>query len=567
MDESQVHFELFMRRTVQSDWRLDCAGEDKAVLIAAGKAALRDSRAIAIKVTRETLDPETRQFSSFTVHQEGDLNPPRRRVAPRDSSGDPPCLTAEDFWKPHARQTIARLLKDFLKRARVTAFELLHRPDLAERLEASGMELQHAMQKVAVAESQASDQSVHTLIRNYQRLCEAALSRVIKAGRADAFPKLGRDGVDAVIARLGDRPDRLFLLGGVVAREIAPMKTWAEKSNRLVELVDMGPEDGPRRAAWLSVIEPILIDIVSEPDSALELMGAQRDLGGVLAAMTQVAAAPEVALLLGLDHRLGRDLAPLTGAPARLAPLVASGEMQGLGPVIARRVIAELRGQRRLRPHDAEGEIQLLRALAMALSATAGRLLSPEEIQEAFIDRSRQLVTSNFVEDLTGGRDDIRAEISALVRLCENVAGSANKRSAARWLVGAVTALRFETEISQMRDTPAGKLAVLAGLQRAIAPVDLSERESADIARVFAALGDQIEAQARVAAQIARARAPLAQRLAALMKMASGEAAPLGPAADRARAEILRLVKAPEHREDLAAAPDMVARVRALLAA
>ena len=32
----------------------------------------------------------------------------------------------------------------------IPAYELLHRPDLAEKLEASGVELQHAIQKVAV---------------------------------------------------------------------------------------------------------------------------------------------------------------------------------------------------------------------------------------------------------------------------------------------------------------------------------------------------------------------------------------------------------------------------------
>ena len=51
-------------------------------------------------------------------------------------------------------------------RAQVTPFELMHRPDLAEVLEASGVELQHAVQKVAVPQSQATGQGVHELIRH-----------------------------------------------------------------------------------------------------------------------------------------------------------------------------------------------------------------------------------------------------------------------------------------------------------------------------------------------------------------------------------------------------------------
>ena len=59
--------------------------------------------------------------------------------------------------------------------------------DLAERLEASGVELQHAIQKIAVPESQNTGQAVHDLVRHYQRLSEQAIERLLQAGRRDQF--------------------------------------------------------------------------------------------------------------------------------------------------------------------------------------------------------------------------------------------------------------------------------------------------------------------------------------------------------------------------------------------
>ena len=112
---------------------------------------------------------------------------------------------------------IGRVLEDWLARQGVTAFELLHRPDLAEKLEASGVELQHAVQKVAVPESQAVGQPVHDLVRHYQKLADKTLERVIAAGRRGQFPSLENHSLADLAHRLAGQADRAFIMGGVVS--------------------------------------------------------------------------------------------------------------------------------------------------------------------------------------------------------------------------------------------------------------------------------------------------------------------------------------------------------------
>ncbi len=78
-------------------------------------------------------------------------------------------------------------------------------------------------------------------------------------------------------------------------------------------------------------------------------------------------------------------------------------------------------------------------------------------------------------------------------------------------------------------------------------------------------IGGLVEADSRLVALLARAKAPVVHRLDLLLRLAVGEAAPLGPAADRARAEALKLLKAPDLRAEMSRSPEAAIRVKGLL--
>ena len=98
-----------------------------------------------------------------------------RRVA---ESTEPLCVTPQDLYSLHARDRIGRLLEDWLARQRVTPFELLHRTDLVEKLEAGGSDLTHAIQKIAIPEAQARGKGTHEMMRTFQGLVERAMQRL-----------------------------------------------------------------------------------------------------------------------------------------------------------------------------------------------------------------------------------------------------------------------------------------------------------------------------------------------------------------------------------------------------
>ena len=162
----------------------------------------------------------------------------------------------------------------------------------------------------------------------------------------------------------------------------------------------------------------------------------------------------------------------------------------------------------------------------------------------------------------------VLCEAEALTRLCENVTGVANKRSAARWLSACVGSLRFESEMRQSGgQTAAQKLGVLAALQRAVRACGLSDRDEADISSAIGAVGGTVEGEARIVVMLARSPAPAPQKLSVLLRLAAGETAPLGPAADRAKAEAIKLFRAPDARAALAASPETLAPLKTLMKA
>ena len=566
MERGQVHYELFVRRTPQSSWALQLATENRVQALETAEDMLAEGRVAAVRVTKETLDPSSREFDSVTLLTKGAPEQARRKVV-RESAAESPCLSPADLLTLHARETIARVLDDWLRRNRVTPFELLHRPDVAEKLEASGTELQHAIQKVAVPESQSGGKPVHDCIRHYQRLADQAAERVISAARKGRFPDLSKESLGEAAWRLADDPEALFLLGGAVAQALASAESWGAKADRLLDLWESAPAEEPLHGLCRAVIEPLLAEMTNARAALSELLGGKRDLGGDLLALACLAAPNEVETLTGMDARLKRVLPELTGTARRLGAHVAAGAFKSLNSQIARRVLTELLGPRRLRPTDPKGEIETLRALAMILTASAGRLIAPEDVQAVFFERSKTLVAADFLEGYLAQTETALGEAEALVRLCENVTGGLNKRQAGRWLTASVTAHRFERDLRDGADSPAVRLAALAALQRSIRKAGLPQNDADPVLAKIGDVGGLIEADARLTAQLARAPAPIGQRLGLLLKLASGDAAPLGPAAERARAEALRLMKSPELRAEIAAQPELTEKLRALAAA
>jgi hypothetical protein len=569
MSRNPVHFELYARRKPNAPWTLELAAEDRARVLEAAEEMLADKAAVAVKVSKETLDPHTGEFRTITVLSKGMVEVKKRGKYDEEES-PALCVSPQDLYTIHARERIGRLLDTWLSRRRVITFELMHRADLLEALETSGTEIQHALQKLAIPESHRGI-SVHEVIRTFGKLVERAIERVLKDEKKGAFPEVSPEmGVNRfakAAEAMGDEPERLYLLGGGVAKHLAHGDTCREKVGLLLDLAEAAPAAGRARKLAFQVLEQPLGELLGARGGLKDILGAELDLGASIAALTRMAVGREVEIMARMDPAVGRAIPPLQGEALRLSHWLEKDVFEDVRGAIGRRVLKELLGSRRLCPGDPDAEIQLLRALAMALTAAAGKMLTLEDVQQAFLERSKNLVSTEFVTAYLQGRPSALAEAQALVRLAENVTGPAAKRLAARWIHGAIDSLKFENELRQGAEGPAARLLALADLQRHAARIGLQDAERDKITARIGEIGGLVETDAKVTAHLIRSKADMAQKLTYLFRLASGEAAPLGPAADRARSEAMKLLKSPEVRADLAGSPHLMEQVRGLMRA
>lgn len=566
MTDRPVHFEVFTRRSPKASWALEMATESRDQAMAAAESLLKEGRA-AVRVSRETFNPETGEFQSTRLMEKGVVVEEKKPRIIRET--DSVCASPSDLYTHVARDKIGRLLEDWLRRYDATPFELLHSPKLAETLEASGNDLLHVAQKLSVPESQDTGVPLHELIRRWQGLFDRACARLIQDGRKNLFPDLTPDSVVAVVGHLSDHPDRVYVLGGSLARSLRDARGATAKLGVLLTYGErLAAEPRERGLAWaMQVIEMPVVEIVSGRGSLSELVGEDLDLGGSLALLTQLAAGREVELISRHDARVARIMPPLEGVLAGYDRLIQAGHLPQLASIASRRCVTELKGPRRLCPDDAMAEIETLRALALCMSAAGRDEGQREDIKQAFIERSKKLVTSDFVTALMSDIEDPAEEVERLIWLCENMVGVSNKREAARWLMTFVGQQRFERSLRDSHEPAPQRLQKLAKMQGRVRAAQLIEKDGDDICLKIGQIGALIASDVRLLAQVQRSPATPVQKLAMLTGFAAGQTAPTGPLAEEAKLLAMKLLRDPAVRQALISQPQVLVALRPMMQA
>lgn len=559
-----THYEVFGRRpngALNLEHSLE--SESRALQLADSMWASREF--VAIKVVRETRDPETGEFKSAVIRKEGDFSAPAPRRATGASAG-PACKTGADLYGPHARVRIAEHLAGWLGRKTLTAFELLHRLDQADALRNAGGEYQHAIQKFAVPESLARGASVHEVIRSLHTLIDEAAGNLRSAQKAGRILPLSPAAFAAVCDALAKEEDRIFLVSAAVAGWIGKAATWAEKVDRVLTLAESAPKGGPGRDLAMFVLAQPLGEMLALPAVLDEVLGGELDLGGRLAATARMLAPEAIEALAAADPAAAAQVPPATEAAARAGRVLADPRFESLRGLIGKRLLAEISGQKRLRPADAEAEIELVRALAAALSLAAGKQMPADAVREAFAERSAAMVGAEFVTAYLSAQRTAMDEALALTRLLESAVGQANKRQAARWLQSCLTGLKFDTEINSAAVPASDRLALLAQISRRAARAGRDVAGVEPLLQTLGEIGGRIEAEGKVIAQMLRLPSPV-HRLQGLIRMANGETAPRGPASERAHKEARKVMNAPETTHELSRDPRVMHQVQTMMRA
>ena len=254
----QVHFEVFRRAGARGGWGLhEVVGErDRALAMA--KDLMTSEKAAGVKVVKETYDDDSGDYLSLKIFEDGPT-PMKLAPAQEDAPQAMPCFKPDDLYSYHARQTMMRLLADFLARNKVTITELIHRADLLDKLEATGTLYQHAVQKIAVAQAASGTTPVQQIVKSLTDPHHSrATQRVYRDQRKGLFPNPRADQFAELATKLAGQGDAAYLFNGALARSLKDTPGWNEKILALMEILASAPQSGDPRTLVLSSIDAVM---------------------------------------------------------------------------------------------------------------------------------------------------------------------------------------------------------------------------------------------------------------------------------------------------------------------
>ncbi|HVU21144.1 MAG TPA: hypothetical protein VHE09_10460 [Rhizomicrobium sp.] len=526
----EVHYEIFTRQGSKGGWKMLDVRSDREVAIEFAKSLMADERATGVKVVKETYNNETGDYLTLKIFEDGH-NTFKSTPAQEDAPHALPCFKPDDLYSYHARATISRLLGDYLARNKLTLTELSHRADALERLEATGTILQHAIQKIAVAQAASTTTPVQQIVKSLNELVNAAFQRVYRDKQKGYFPNPALAEFNRLAATLCKQPDGAYVLNGAIANHLRDAKGWDEKVMRLLALTEQA--DGEGRTLLLASIDAIIAEILSGAAALRDLIGAQESFGDEMASLVE--------LFLGVEPK--QD-----GARKGLIALThhfAADDLPEARTAIAQRLMAEFRSIKRLRPASLIEEFQTLRRIADRLVRGLGKYLSHEDLIAAFTLRSKRLVTNETLNEHLAEAVAPDEKLNLLLAVEENIIGAENKRRLAEFLIPILTALSFETHFQNMKLPILARLQALAALQARVLRSGFQDNQKDEIAALLDKTANEAEQRAKLFDSLLANVAGPVERARKLLKLCTDGYVTEGQLATRARGLVIAQLSQP----------------------
>jgi len=524
----EIHYEIFSRLGAKGGWRMLDVRSDREAAIDFARSLMADERATGVKVVKETYNDDTGDYLTLKVFEDGH-NQFKSTPAEEDVPHALPCFKPDDLYSYHARATISRLLGEYLARNKLTLTELSHRADALEKLEATGTVLQHAIQKVAVAQAASTTTPVQQIVKSLNELTNNAIHRVYRDHRKGYFPNVPVEGFNALAAKLNGQSDASYVLNGALALHLSDAKGWDDKVMRLLTLVERA--GGAGRDLLFSSIDSIVAEILSGSAALHELIGPRENFGEELASLVE--------LFLGAEPQGGR--AGLTA----LTQHFAADDLPEARTAIAGRLMAEFRSVKRLSPTSLFGEFQTLRRIADRLVRGIGKYLSHEDLIAAFTLRSKRLVTHETLSEHLADAATPDEKLARLLFVEENIIGAENKRRLAAFIMPTITTPAFDAHFHNARTAVLSRLQALAHLQSRVRRSGLQDTQRQEIADRLDKLACEIEARGKLFETVlANAPGP-AERANTLLKLCTGGLLTEGRLSARARELVIAQLSKP----------------------
>jgi hypothetical protein len=530
MSQREIHYEIFRRVGAKGGWTLHDVNNRREAALEIAKQLMADESATGVKVVKETYNSDTGDYQTLKIFEDGH-NKMKVEVAAEDAPHALPCFMPDDLYSYHARNTMGRLLAEYLARQKLTITELIHRADALEKLEATGTVYQHAIQKVAVAQAANTQTSVQSIVKSLNELSTKAMERVYRDERRGYFPKAAAGKFAALARELAQKSDKSYLLNGAIARYLADATNWDEKLMRLLSILKEVEGDDPASLLLLSAVDSIGAEILNGSAALHELIGNTENLGA--------------SLFLLVHLFLGQKMEGARSGIAAVTQHFAADDLPESRTAVANRILAELKSVKRLCPNSLVDELKTLRKIANKLVLGQGKFLSNEDLIAAFTLRSKRLVANEAVAEHLQEAAQPDAKIERLLLIEENIIGIENKRQLSAFFAPIITSSAFEAQFLFAKTPIVARLQRLTELQSRARRAGFQDLQKQEICDALDKVASEAEGRAKLIESVEAKAANNVERATALLRLCAGGVLTEGRLMTRARNSILSCMGRP----------------------
>lgn len=520
MKSSNVHYEVLGQRGTA--WTILAVIDDQEKALAKAREAQASYR--AVKVMRERFDKASNTYRSGQIFFSG------AQAKPSKFDNDMPsiCWKTEDFYSYEGRRAINRLLRKELTEWGLTATELIHSPDMVQRLQDNGTSVQRAVQQTAIVQIRETGQGVQERIKQIYELIEKG-SRILRKDAPD-FPEITGDNIDSLVGTIDSKESRSYLLHGALAKYLSGCRDFNDKLTRVIGLIRA---DHP---AWVhEVADNFVAELLSIGKVLPVLIGKRDSLKEEMMAAAELAsgqASPE-------DRRFTPD--------ARMVNrLIAANKMPKTQQSLTRYLSESMSGARRLVEGTVVEEASAVSELAACLKRPDGTWIGEITMVEAIGKRCARWLHPEAISELLAGAQDPEQKFERLMTLSRHVFGNSNKRKLGEFLMPIISSPQGEVFLTLEGGTVTAKLKRLRVMQDQVLQCGLQEMHSKKIAEKLDELSCRIIRNAQLIERMTQGKSSSVEKCFSLLRMTVEGYFTRGKADTMARDAIRRSIAKPD---------------------
>ncbi|ACI99164.1 hypothetical protein [Rhodospirillum centenum] len=516
-----ISFEVQVFRT--DHWVLEriCRSEQEAREFAVHILPRHDG----VRIVREFNRPggqgtvETVIFTEMRLHS-------RRPIAISPIEEAPVCTASQQYLGPDSRQTISRLLRQYLEEKGLTASELLHNAGEMKRVMNFEALLPNAVSRVASIQARTTGEDVRNRRDDIYARIEELRTRAERAVARRNLPYPKEAGLPATMAEVerhanGDPEETDYLAKVVLCRDLVNIRNLLGKVEWILSL---GGEDGiagtagNHAAQYIRVLDSLVADAIINPAVVQDLLGRQPDLSTALNRLVDI--------VEGSYEPSEREKAP--AVTAVLSRWAASGQAPETRSILLESLVRSLRSTHPLTgdPHRQRDAFQTLAARLVKPTGVFGGARVAEALTLGFFrfieqggGEGRRLSMDGVLSLLPTGAD----RLAYLIALADSPAGQAEQAAVLDRLQGT---LGHPGGIQGLMPTATPlkpKMQALAAVYSGLIGSRLREADKDPLAdRLDRMVADYI-VQARIIEKLDDPSAPLRVRATRLVQFAAAD--------------------------------------------